>query len=128
MSEELKISQEGNELLDLETLITEGVDALIPIEIEFPDGKKAGAKISPISTAQFRAIYSGDNAELLISILELGLKNKNGESISRDLIESLPIGITSKISEQICAISGLELQPEETITAKEIMNRAELFP
>ena len=120
--------KENEELFDLETLITEGVDALIPITIDFPDGKRAAAKLKPISTAQFRSLYTTDTVELLLNVVELGLLNKNGEPLSRDLIESLPIGVTSRISERICAISGLELKPEDKLSAKDLMDKTELFP
>lgn len=128
MVKELEIEQ-TEELFDLETLITEGVDANIPITIEFPNGKKAAAKIKPISTAEFRSIYNtGDTAEMLVNVLELGLLNKNGDPLPRKLIESLPVGVTSRISEQICEISGLELKPEDKHIARDFMNKPELFP
>lgn len=127
MDHELTIEQ-NDELFDLETLITEGADAIIPITIEFPDGKCAAAKIKPISTAQFRSLYTTDKAELIVNLLEIGLLNKNGEPLSRGLIEAMPLGVTARISEQICTVSGLELKPENRISAKDLTDKAELFP
>ena len=126
-TDEIKINKD-EEVYDLETLITEGADAQIPIEIEFPNGKKAAAKIRPITTAEFQSIYSNNTAEILLNVLELGLLNKNGEPLPHKLLESMPMGITAKIAEKLCAISGLELQPENKISANDIMKQTELFP
>ena len=127
MKQELEINQ-TDELFDLETLITEGADAIIPISIEFPDGKCAAAKIKPVSTAQFRSLYTEDKADLIVNLLELSLLNKEGEHLSRSLIESMPLGVSSRISEQICVISGLELKPEDKVSARDLTDKAELFP
>ena len=125
---ELEIQQTEEELFDLETLITEGVDARVPIEIEFPNGKKAAAMIRPINTAEFQTIYGGQPAEILIRVLELGLLTKDGKPLKRELIESMPMGVPNKIFEQICAISGLELDPKAVKSAREVMEDMELFP
>ena len=125
--EELAIEQ-TEELFDLETLITEGIDSRVPITIEFPNGKKAGALIRPISTAEFQTIYGGQPAEILVKVLELGLLNKNGEPVPRGLIEAMPMGLPNNIFEQICSISGLTLDKEDIKSAREIMKDMELFP
>ena len=82
-------------------MITEGIDARVPIEIEFPNGKKAKALIRPISTGEFQTIYNGNASELLVNILEAGLMNSNGEPLSVSLIEAMPIGLPAKIAQQI---------------------------
>ena len=127
-NKELEIQQTTEELFDLETLITEGVDSRVPIEIEFPNGKKAAAMIRPISTAEFQTIYGGQPAEILIRVLELGLLTKDGKPLKRELIESMPMGVPNKVFEQICVISGLELDPKAVKSAKEVMKDMELFP
>ena len=127
MEQELTIKQD-NELFDLETLITEGVDSRVPIEIEFPNGKKAGALIKPITTADFQTIYGGEPTEILIKVLELGLLDKEGQPISRNLIEAMPMGLPNNIFKQICTISGLELNQDDIKSAREVMGDMELFP
>ena len=122
--EELAIEQ-TEELFDLETLITEGIDSRVPITIEFPNGKKAGAYIRPISTAEFQTIYNGDASNILINVLESALLNKNGESIPRELIEAMPIGLPAKLTKQIFEISGIE---EDEETAKRVADELKLFP
>ena len=122
--DELMIKQD-DELFDLETLITEGVEARVPIEIEFPNGKKAQATIRPISTGEFQTIYTRDASNLLVNVLEAGLMNKDGKPLQRNLIESMPIGLPVKITQQIFEISGIETDPEDAEALKEEL---ELFP
>lgn len=113
------------ELFDLETLITEGIDARVPIEIEFPNGKKAAAMIRPLNANEFKTIYDGDASNILISILEKSLMNKNGDALPRSLIEAMPIGLPAKIIKQIFEISGVETTEEDT---NELINNLNLFP
>lgn len=122
---ELEFNKEEEEYYDLETLITEGTDANIPIVIEFPNGKKAQAQIRPISTGEFSTIYNGDAAELLVNVLSTALMNKNGEPLSSSLIEAMPVGLPAKIVQQIFEISGIETNPEDQEKLKEEL---ELFP
>ena len=124
MAEELKIKQ-NNELFDLETLITEGVDARVPIEIEFPDGRKAQALIKPISTGEFQTIYTSDASELLVNVLEAGLMNKNGDPLPKNLLESMPIGLPAKITQQIFEISGIKTDNGDL---QKTVDKLELFP
>ena len=123
--DELKIAENKEEYFDLETLITEGVESRVPIEIEFPNGKKAQAMIRPISTGEFQTIYNGNAAELLVNVLSHSLMNKNGEPLSSALIEAMPVGLPAKIVEQIFEISGIETNPEDADRLKE---KLELFP
>lgn len=125
---ELEIAETNNntnEFFDLETLITEGVDAHVPIEVEFPNGKKAQALIKPISTGEFQSIYNGNAAELLINVLTHSLMTKEGKLLSPSLIEAMPVGLPAKIVEQIFKISGIETNPED---AEKLKGELELFP
>lgn len=121
---ELEFNEE-EDYYDLETLITEGTDAHVPIIIEFPNGKKAQAQIRPISTGEFSTIYNGDAAELLVNVLSTALMNKNGEPLSSSLIEAMPVGLPAKIVQQIFEISGIETNPED---AEKLKEELELFP
>ena len=125
---ELEIAETNNntdEYFPLEELITEGVDAKVPIEIEFPNGKKAQALIKPISTGEFQSIYNGNAAELLVNVLTHSLMTKEGKSLSPTLIEKMPVGLPAKIVEQIFKISGIETNPEN---AEKLKEELELFP
>ena len=122
--EKLQFNKE-EEYFDLAELITEGVDAKVPIEIEFPNGKKAQALIRPISTGEFSKIYNGNTSELLVNVLKNSLMTKNGEPLNPTLIEAMPIGLPAKIVEQIFKISGIQTDPEDEEKLKEEL---ELFP
>lgn len=125
---ELEIAETNNntdEYFDLETLITEGVDAHVLIEVEFPNGKKAQALIRPITTGEFQSIYNGNAGELLVNVLTHSLMTKEGKSLSPTLIESMPVGLPVKIVEQIFKISGIETSPED---AEKLKDELELFP
>lgn len=122
---ELKIAENKEDYFDLETLITEGADARVPIEVEFPNGKKAQALIKPISTGEFSTIYNGNAAELMVNVLTAALMNKNGEPLSPSLIEAMPVGLPEKIVKQIFDISGIETNPED---AEKLKEELELFP
>lgn len=125
---ELEIAETNNnteEFFDLETLITEGVDAHVPIEVEFPNGKKAQALIKPITTGEFQSIYNGNAGELLVNVLTHSLMNKEGKPLSSTLIEAMPVGLPAKIVEQVFKISGIETNPEN---AEKLKEELELFP
>lgn len=123
--DELKIAENKEDYFDIETLITEGADARVPIEVEFPNGKKAQALIKPISTGEFSTIYNGNAAELMVNVLTAALMNKNGEPLSPSLIEAMPVGLPEKIVKQIFDISGIETNPED---AEKLKEELELFP
>lgn len=125
---EINIAETNNntdDFFDLETLIAEGVDARVPIEVEFPNGKKAQALIKPISTGEFSTIYNGNAAELLINVLKHSLMNKNGELLNPSLIVAMPVGLPAKIVQQIFKISGIETNPDD---AEKLKDELELFP
>ena len=125
--DELEIAKDNkdDEFFDLETLITEGVDARVPIEIEFPNGKKAQALIKPISTGEFGSIYRGNAGKILINVLHHSLMNTKGEPLKSSLIEAMPVGLPKKIIEEIFKISGIETNPDD---AEKLKDELELFP
>ena len=112
--EELKFNNK-EEYYDIESLITDGIDARIPITIDFPDGKKAKALIKPILAEDLKIISFNTNEpfELMTGILKISLFNSNGEQLPDNLIDRLPAGLPAKIVEQIFKISGIETNPED---------------
>ena len=123
-NEELKINEETT-TYDLEELIVEGKDARVPIEIEFPNGKKAAAMIRPLCTNEFKSIYNGEASDIIGNILEKGLMNKNGVPLSKDLIDAMPIGLPAKIIKKIFEISGIETNEQNN---EELVKNLNLFP
>ena len=105
---ELEFNKE-DKYFDLETLITEGTDAKVPIVIEFPNGKKSKALIKPILAQDLRTISFNfdDPFDMIIEILKIALFNSRGELLSEKLIESLPGGLPIQIGQEIFNISGI---------------------
>lgn len=118
--DELKFSQE-DEYFDLETLITEGTEAKVPIIIEFPDGRKSKALIKPVLAEDLKIIgFNFDNPfTVMTEVLKISLLNSNGEPLSEKLIDGLPAGLPIKISQEIFKISGIETNPEDAQQMKE---------
>lgn len=114
-----------DEYYSLEELITEGTESRVPIEIEFPDGRKAQALIRPITTGEFQTVYNGNAAELLVNVLATSLMNKDGNSIAPSLIKKMPVGLPAQIVQQIFEISGIKTNPED---AEKLKEELELFP
>lgn len=118
--DELKFSQE-EEYYDLETLITEGTDAKVPITIEFPNGKKAKALIKPVLAEDLKIIvFNLDNPfAVMTEVLKISLLNSNGEQLPERLVDELPAGLPIKIVQQIFEISGIETNPEDAEQLKD---------
>ena len=118
--EELKFSSD-EEFFDLETLITEGTDAKVPITIEFPNGKKAKALIRPVLAKDLKIIgFNFDNPfAVMTEVLKIALLNSNGEPLPEKLVDGLPAGLPIKIASQIFEISGIETNPEDADQLKD---------
>lgn len=118
MSEDF-INLDENEVLDLETLIVDGANARIPIEITVPvykDGvmshAKYGAVIRPLPSYEFtnaaKIGLKDDYTDVNTEIVKRGLCTKNGDDIPEDFVRKLPVGVVVKLAEKICEVSGVE--------------------
>lgn len=103
------------EFFDLETLITEGIDAREPITIEFPNGNRAKALIRPVLAEDLKIIGFNFNNPFAVmtEILKIALFNSNGEPLPEKLVDGLPAGLPIKIAQEIFKISGIETNPED---------------
>lgn len=130
--DELIALSDEEEIFDLESLITDGADAKIPIVLKYPkNGKtvKAGALIRPLTNVEWnnatRISRSGNNASKTTNEVELvkqALYTRKGEPFPPKLVEDMPNGVVMELVNQIAVISGVELNSEENIRlAKEIM-------
>jgi len=129
--EELEmLSKEDEEIFDLESLITDGVDAKIPIVIKYPkDGKtvRAGALIRPLSNIEWnnatrlnRAPTSKTTNE--VELVKKALYTRSGEQFPPKLVEQMPNGVIMELVKQIAHISGVDIDSKENIRmAKEMM-------
>ncbi len=119
--EELEtLSQEDEELFDLETLILDGADAKIPVIIDFPTAegvKKVGCMIKPLTAPEWNNAIKlsrklrDSSAEL--EIVKLGLFDKNGEPFNYDLLVKMPNGVVQTIFNMISDVSGVKLGEEQ---------------
>lgn len=122
---EINMLQEDEEIFDLESLITDGVDAKVPISIEI-NGKKYGAMIKPLNNIQWnnatRKALNNYSTTNEIEIVKQALYNKNGDEFPEDVIDKFPTGVVVQIFREIAKISGVELNSEENVKLmKELM-------
>ena len=128
--EELNFNNE-EEFFDLEELITEGIDATVPIKIEFPDGRKSKALIKPILARDLKKISFNikEPFEVVTEVLQMCLLNSKGEPLSDKLIDALPGGLPMKIGKEIFNISGIDYDGDNKEFVRKIReNDLESFP
>ena len=118
-----QITKEDTELFDLENLITDGADARIPLEVDFPiykngemTHKKYGVIIRPLKSSELNnATQIGlrdSNSDVNTEIVKKGLLRKDGTSYPPEIVEKLPAGVINKLTEKICEISGIQTDNE----------------
>lgn len=130
LQQEIESLSAEEEIFDLESLITDGVDAKIPIVIEFPkDGKmvKAGAMIRPLTIVEWNNATRlqrrpSENTTNEIELVKKALYTRKGDEFPSDLVDKFPTGVVLELVKQIARISGVELNSKENIKmAKELM-------
>ena len=131
LEEELQNLQVDEEVYDLETLITDGRDAKIPIVIEYPrkDGVmvKAGALIRPLTNVEWNNATRlrrnpNDTTTNELELVKKALYTKSGEQFPPELVTDMPNGVIMELVKEIAKISGVNLQSKENIRmAKEMM-------
>ena len=126
--EELASLQNEQELVNLETLITEGSDLRIPIVFDYPTQnglKKVSAIIRPLTVAEWEEATNyvmHHKKEFTLKILEKGLLNNDGEPIPIELLRKMPIGVVNEIYRRISDVSGVKEDKEEQFKlTKELM-------
>lgn len=118
-----KIDIDNDEIFDLERLITDGTNAIVPIIVEFPvyaneklTTKKYALNIKPIKS------YDIDNATRIglknpktdfnTELVKRGLCNTDGDLLPSETVEKLPAGVVTQLAEKICEISGIRQDTE----------------
>lgn len=127
-TEELIKLAEEEEIFNLESLITDGADARIPIEINFPtkEGtKKAAAMIRPLTNVEWnnatRIARKNFTTTNEIELLKMALYTKDGEPFPKELVEKIPNGVIVKLVQKLSEISGVEITEENIKMAKEML-------
>ena len=130
-AEELANLNENEEIFDLESLVTDGADARIPITVEYPkkDGTmvKAGAMIRPLTNVEWnnatRLNRKNTGTTNEVELVKIGLYTQKGEQFPPQLVEKLPAGLIVKIVEHLAEVSGIDLYNKRNLKiAKDMMD------
>ena len=132
-AEEIEMLSQETEIFDLETLIVDGANARIHVEVDFPvykNGevhyKKYGAIIKPLPSHEFtNATQIGlknFDTDVNTEIVKKGLCTKDGDLFPSEVVEKLPVGVIIKLAEKICEVSGIEQnKDDQTELVREVM-------
>ena len=108
---ELTIEPVNDELVDLETLILEGEDSLIPLKFVYPNtDRKTGVYMKPLTGKEFKNVNV--NKINAITLITGCLFDMNKEALPGNVIEKLPAGVILELYRKLCEISGIELDEE----------------
>lgn len=113
------------EVMNLESLITGGIDTVIPITITYM-GQPFTANVRPINSIEHNKVvnkYLNNKESIVFNTVKLCLLKDDGTSYKLNELEKIPAGITEKIYEKIQEISGIEsnLSEEESKLVRELM-------
>ena len=111
MVEELEINSTKN-IVTLEQAVTEGKDALIPFEFEYPNlDLIVQVKIKPLTTEESQdagQLAKTSGLPVDIELLKKSVLNPDGSSISEEILEHLPAGVVNKLILKVAEVSGIE--------------------
>ena len=116
--EELASLSTDNEVLDLESLITDGANAKVPVEVTYK-GKSYGAILKPLTSPEWnnatRIGLGSTNSSAELELLKLGLYTKNDKKFPVQVIEELPAGVIMELSKELARISGISINIEDNM-------------
>lgn len=125
---ELKsLTQEEEEIFELETLITDGADARIPVIISYPrpDGRivKGAVLIRPLTNVEWNNAVRfqrkpGDTTTNEVELLKLALYTKDGKQFPPELVEKLPNGVVLELVKEVSKASGIDWEENIRLAQK----------
>ena len=123
--EELNSLSVDTEVLDLESLITDGVNAKVPVEITYK-GKNYGAILKPLTNPEWnnatRIGLGNTKSSSELELLKRGLYTKNDKKFPAEIIEKLPAGVVMELAKELARISGISINVEDNVKlAKEML-------
>ena len=123
MDKEIQVEPVNEELFDLETLITEGTDAYVPLKFKYPNTDKiVGVYIKPVTSQEFvNATRLGEN-NIFINVVAMALFGQNKKQIPIEIIEKLPAGVVIELYKKIAEISGIPTEQNEEVN-KEMVDK-----
>ena len=111
MVEELEINSTKN-IVTLEQAVTEGKDALIPFNFEYPNSDLiVEVKVKPLTTEESQdagQLAKTSGLPVDIELLKKSVFNPDGSSISEEILEPLPAGVVNKLVLKVAEVSGIE--------------------
>ena len=112
-AKELEHLQQEDEIFELDQIITEGTNAKIPFTFIYPNTtKKVGVLVRPLSTNEYQnAILTSKRLKtnFLLELARLGVSKMDVSKFADDILEDLPAGVITKITNEINRISGVDL-------------------
>lgn len=114
------------EIFDLESLIVDGTNAKVPVEINY-DNKKFGAILKPLTNVEWnnasRVGFKNHKTTTELELLKKGLFTRNDEPFPEKVLVKLPQGVVNALFKELARISGVELNTEENMElAKRLMD------
>ena len=112
-AKELEHLQQEDEIFELDQIITEGTNAKIPFTFIYPNTtKKVGVLVRPLSTNEYQnAILTSKRLKtnFLLELARLGVSKMDESKFPDDILEDLPAGVITRITNEINRISGVDL-------------------
>lgn len=110
---ELEHLQQEDEIFEFNQVITEGTNAKIPFTFIYPNTtKKVGVLVRPLSTNEYqKAILTSKRLKtnFLLELARLGVYKMDETKFPEEMLEDLPAGVITRITNEINRISGVEL-------------------
>lgn len=102
--------QENAKVMNLESLITGGIDAIIPITISYM-GQDFSANIRPINAIENNEVtqkYINKRESVILNTVKKCLLKDDGKNYTIAELEKIPAGVIQNIYNKIQEISGIE--------------------
>ena len=102
--------QENAKVMNLESLITGGIDAIIPITISYM-GQDFSANIRPINAIENNEVtqkYINKRESVILNTVKKCLLKDDGKNYTISELEKIPVGVIQNIYNKIQEISGIE--------------------
>ena len=102
--------QENAKVMNLESLITGGIDAIIPITISYM-GQDFSANIRPINAIENNEVtqkYINKRESVILNTVKKCLLKDDGKNYTIAELEKIPAGVIQNIYNKIQKISGIE--------------------
>lgn len=102
--------QENAKVMNLESLITGGIDAIIPITISYM-GQDFSANIRPINAIENNEVtqkYINKRESVTLNTVKKCLLKDDGKNYTIAELEKIPAGVIQNIYNKIQEISGIE--------------------